>query len=108
MPPDHPFPQAPNDCLQVYKFITTQIHKYMKIYPKNIYIGGDSAGGNITCAVTALILKNKLQKPNGLYVIYPSLDLRSIYYPSRKYILNDPLLWPSMIKLFLDSYVSKE
>jgi acetyl esterase/lipase len=30
----------------------------MNIDPKNIYLAGDSAGGNLACALTANILKN--------------------------------------------------
>lgn len=107
MPPDHPYPQAPYDCLRVYRFLTAELHKHFKFRPRSILISGDSAGGNLTCGLTALILKEKLIKPLGLYLVYPSLDLRVIYYPSRKYILNDPLLWPTMVVLFLKSYVQK-
>lgn len=56
-PPSHPFPAAPNDCLDVYKFIITKIHKYMNITPKNIYLVGDSAGGNLACSLMGSILK---------------------------------------------------
>jgi hormone-sensitive lipase len=58
MAPDHAFPQAPNDCFQVYKFLTSQLYKYMKIKPVNVFLGGDSAGANLSCAVTTLALKN--------------------------------------------------
>lgn len=105
MPPTHPFPYAPNDCFQVYKFLINRLHKYMKIKPKNVYICGDSAGGNLSCSLTALAMKNGLLKPKGLFLAYPTVDSRQIYYPSRKYILNDPLLWPSMAQIFFTSYI---
>lgn len=108
MPPSHPFPQAPYDCLQVYKFIINELPKYIKINPKNIYFGGDSAGGNLCCGLTTLIIKNQLRLPNALYLVYPCTDLRSIHYPSRKYLLSDPLLWPSMVKMFLNAYIGND
>ncbi len=56
-PPNDPFPAAPNDCLAVYKFIVEKIHKYMNIKPKNIYLAGDSAGGNLACSLMGSILR---------------------------------------------------
>ena len=73
--------------------------------PKNIYIGGDSGGGNLTCGLTALILKNKLRTPNGLFLAYPFLDGTAHFYDSRKYLIEDPLLWPSFGNLALNSYI---
>ena len=97
--PAHPFPQAVQDCWKVYNFIVKNIHKYFKINPKNIYLGGDSAGGNLCCGLTAKILQNKMQIPKGLFLVYPSLDMRRVFYGSRKEIMNEPLLWPSLINL---------
>lgn len=80
----------------------------MKIKPNNIYLAGDSAGGNLCCSLTSLIIKHRLPIPNALYLVYPCTDLRSIYYPSRKFIFNDLLLWPAMVKMFLNAYLSNE
>lgn len=59
-PPEHPFPAATNDCLTVYKFLLKKISYYMDIEPKNIYLAGDSAGGNLACSLMGKILINKL------------------------------------------------
>lgn len=59
-PPEHPFPAATNSCLTVYKFLLKKISYYMDIEPKNIYLAGDSAGGNIACSLMANILIDKL------------------------------------------------
>lgn len=107
MPPDYPFPTAPEDCLRVYKFILNHIDKYLNIRPKNIFISGDSAGGNLACSLTALILKNNLPMPKGLYLMYPAVDLRVNFSDSRLNALTDPLLWPSMLLLCLKSYVGE-
>jgi len=108
MPPNHPFPTAPQDCLIVYKFLLNHVDKFMNISPKNIYISGDSAGGNLTCSLTGLILKDKLPIPRGLYVAYPAVDLRMMFTLSRIYSLTDILLWPPMLLLCLNSYLSKD
>lgn len=108
MPPDHPFPQAPYDCLTVYRFILEHIHHYLNIKPTTIYLSGDSAGGNLSLSLTGLILKNKLMVPSGLYLSYPATDLRFIFTSSRLYAITDPLLWPSMLLLCLNAYLKGE
>jgi len=80
----------------------------MNIKPTNIYITGDSAGGNLACSLTGLILRNKLPVPRGLYVAYPAVDLRLHFTFSRIYALTDVLLWPSILLLCLNSYLNKD
>lgn len=101
MPPFYRFPTAPYDCLIVYLFIIRHISKYFNIIPEEIVIAGDSAGGNLSCALAGLILKYKLPIPKGLFVAYPACDLRKIFSPSRVYSFNDPLLNPPMLMLCL-------
>lgn len=57
-PPEHPFPQAVNDCLTVYNFIINKISHYMNVQPKHIYLAGDSAGANLACSLVIKILIN--------------------------------------------------
>lgn len=87
------------DCFRVYQFIVNNIGKYFKINPKNIFVGGDSAGGNLSCALTMLALKHKITPPKGLHLVYPSVDSRQVFYGSRKNIFWEPLLWPSLVRL---------
>ena len=104
-PPNNPFPAAPNDCLAVYKFIVKKINKYMNIKPTNIYLAGDSAGGNLACSLMGSILKNNLPIPQGIYLAYPAVDLRIQFSPSKIHAVTDPLLWPSMLLLCLHEYL---
>ena len=57
MAPDHPFPIPGYDCLAVYKFVLNHIHKYINIKPTEIYLAGDSAGGNLSCVLAGMALK---------------------------------------------------
>ena len=102
--PHHRFPHGIYDCLTLYQFIVNHIQKYFFINPINIFILGDSAGGSLSCGLIALILQQQLKVPLGLFLVYPNLDSRSLFYGSRKYILDEPLLWPSIIKLAYDHY----
>jgi hormone-sensitive lipase len=59
-PPEHRYPIPVFDCLDVYSFITDNIHKYMNIKPSRIILAGDSAGGNLVCSLNALIMRENL------------------------------------------------
>jgi acetyl esterase/lipase len=50
--PEHPFPAAPQDCLAAYRWLLQQ----PGVYPTEVMIAGDSAGGNLTL-VTLLMAK---------------------------------------------------
>lgn len=105
MPPEHPFPTAPQDCLRVYKFILNHINKYFNISPRKIILAGDSAGGNLALSLNGLILKNNLPIPHGIYAAYPATDVRKHFSPSKIHSFTDPLLYPSMLLLCLSEYV---
>lgn len=106
MPPDFRFPVAAYDCLRVYSFLVRDIGKYFRIRPKKVILAGDSAGGNLVCSLMGLIIKYKLQVPDGIFLAYPACDLRRIFSPSRIYSFTDPLLNPSMLLLCLREYLA--
>jgi len=69
MPPDHPFPAAPHDCLAVYRDLLTR-------FPANrIVIGGSSAGGNIAAALALMIRDQGLAPPAAVILLTPEVDL---------------------------------
>ncbi len=69
MPPDHPFPAAPEDCVAVYKALLETVD------PRRIVIGGGSAGGNIAAAATLMIRDRGLPLPAGAILLTPEVDL---------------------------------
>ncbi|MGH8261583.1 MAG: alpha/beta hydrolase [Steroidobacteraceae bacterium] len=69
MPPDHPFPAAPEDCVAVYRALLDR-HD-----PKRIVIGGSSAGGNLAAAVTLMIRDRGLPLPAAVVLLTPEADL---------------------------------
>jgi epsilon-lactone hydrolase len=69
MPPDHPFPFAPEDCVSVYEALRKTVD------PKRIVIGGSSAGGNIAAAATLMIRDRGLPLPAGTVLLTPEVDL---------------------------------
>lgn len=106
MPPTHPYPQAPEDCLTAYRFLMNHIDHYLNIKLSKVYITGDSAGGNLACVLAGMVLKyHDPLAIGGLYIAYPAADTRTMFSHSRIYALSDPLLWPTMLKLCIDSYL---
>jgi acetyl esterase/lipase len=69
MPPDHPFPAAPNDLLEVYKALIENAD------PRRIVIAGSSAGGNIAAATILMIRDQGLPMPAGAILMTPEVDL---------------------------------
>jgi len=69
MPPDHPFPTAPEEVVAVYQELIKTVD------PRSIVIGGMSAGGNIAAAATLMIRDRGLPLPAGLVLLTPEVDL---------------------------------
>ncbi|MCW2368119.1 alpha/beta hydrolase [Sphingobium sp. B11D3D] len=69
MPPDHPYPAAPEDCFAVYRALLAGTD------PRRIVIGGSSAGGNLAAVVTLMIRDQGLPLPAGLVLLTPEVDL---------------------------------
>ncbi len=69
MPPDHPFPAAPEDCVAVYRELLKTCD------PARIIIGGSSAGGNLAAASTLMIRDRGLPLPAAVILLTPEVDL---------------------------------
>jgi len=68
--PEHPYPAAPDDCLDAYRYLLGQ-----GIPASRIVIAGDSAGGGLTVTTAMRIRDLGLPGPAGLVLISPLLDL---------------------------------
>lgn len=71
--PEHKFPEGLNDCVAALKWVSENISKYQG-NPDKITILGDSAGGNLSAAVTHIARDNKIAKIISQVLIYPVLD----------------------------------
>ncbi len=69
MPPEHPFPAAPEDCVAVYRALI-ETHD-----PAQVVIGGSSAGGNLAAAATLMIRDRGLPLPGAVILLTPEVDL---------------------------------
>jgi len=81
--PEHPFPAAVMDCYNATKWVAEHTEE-LKGDGINLAVCGDSAGGNLSAAVTLLARKNKDFSITKQVLFYPSLDLdvSEFRYPS--------------------------
>lgn len=93
--PEHPFPAALDDALDVYRALRGQA--------TTIALAGDSAGGGLTLALAQRIRDNSLPTPVALGLICPWLNLaldRAGARPAAK----DPLIIPSLVAEWASFY----
>ncbi len=68
--PEHPFPAAFDDALAAWRFLRAQ-----GIAAKNIAVGGDSAGGGLSIALTNRLRTDGEEQPACVWLISPCTDL---------------------------------
>ena len=73
--PKYKFPCAVNDCLEAYKWIIDNSEK-LGIDKNKIIIGGDSAGGCLSCDVVRSLYEDNILLPSLVLLLYPVLDKR--------------------------------
>jgi len=69
MPPDHAFPIGLEDCLGAY------LEVIAKHGAKNVFVSGQSAGGNLAAALMLKLKDKGLPRPCALYLDSPVTDL---------------------------------
>lgn len=90
MPPLHPYPAAPDDCVAVYRALLEQRD------PRDIFVGGASAGGNLAAALMVRIKDEGLPMPAGLLLLTPEVDLTESGDSFRTLLGVDNVLSPLM------------
>lgn len=73
--PNFPFPTPVEDCFATYQWVLKYADK-LGIDKNNIFLGGDSAGGNLAAAVMLMARDRKCPLPKGVMLIYPVTDRR--------------------------------
>lgn len=80
--PDHPYPNALNDCMAAYREILKRVDA------ADLVIGGSSAGGNLAAALMLRARDEGLPLPAGLLLLTPGLDMTqaSDSYRTNRYL----------------------
>jgi acetyl esterase/lipase len=85
--PEHPYPAAFDDAVTIWDYLTSG-----KFPPENIFIAGDSAGGNLALCLTQKLLADKNPLPRGLLLFSPWTDMTGTASSYEIYKDKDPIL----------------
>ena len=103
--PKSAFPDALNDCWQVYTWLLEKGESSLGIKIDNIIVAGDSAGGNLAAALTIMCIKKKYKIPIACLMSYPATYVGpDTFVPSILLSLDDILLPSRFLKGCLLAY----
>jgi acetyl esterase len=68
--PEHKFPTAHNDSFAAYQWVLKNAASF-KGDPTKVAVAGESAGGNLACAVSMMARDKKVQMPKHQLLVYP-------------------------------------
>ncbi|MGW6919401.1 alpha/beta hydrolase [Kitasatospora sp. NPDC054939] len=88
--PEHPFPAAVHDCRAAAHWLVEHAER-LGIDPGRLAVGGDSAGGNLTAALTLLARDEGGPAFRHQLLVYPNTDRRADTPSLREH--DDPLLF---------------
>ena len=103
--PEVAFPKALDDVYQSYLWVLNYSKIIFNIEFDEIIFAGDSAGGNLVCALTYLCILNKIKLPKVLFMFYPALkiDIKTIV-PSYLISTTDIILEYHLLKYCIEAY----
>lgn len=102
--PEHKFPAAAVDCIATTQWIVDNAANF-GIDTNNIFVGGDSAGGNLTAVVTINARDNGGPKIKGQVLVYPATDM-GMTTPSCSNPDMDVLLSSTLMRWFIEHYLN--
>ncbi|MCW8444084.1 alpha/beta hydrolase [Fluoribacter gormanii] len=100
--PEFPYPAGLMDCIAVFEQ-RVELLKEFQLDTQNVFLAGDSAGGNLAVSVCHQMKEQGDQAIKGLVLIYPSLDF-SMNYESYQRNGEGFLLTREKIKWYFDNY----
>ncbi|MFI8455234.1 alpha/beta hydrolase [Kitasatospora sp. NPDC085464] len=71
--PEHPFPAALHDCRAALRHLVERAEEF-GLDPERLAVGGDSAGGNLTAALTLLLRAEGGPALRHQLLVYPNTD----------------------------------
>jgi len=75
--PENPFPTSHEDVLSVYRWILDHSAEFHGD-PKKVFVGGDSAGGNLAQSVSTRAYEQNLTPVKGQLLLYPTLNMACV------------------------------
>jgi len=104
--PEYKYPTALDECWQAYNWLIDNCYEAFGITPNKIVLAGDSAGANMCLGLAMLAIKSKRRVPDGIFLAYPALNLRTdTYSPSLLKALDDEIIPYTFLELCQRSYL---
>jgi len=101
--PEHPFPAAFEDALRAWRFLGEQ-----GIAPRDIAVGGDSAGGNLTVALITHLREAGKELPGCAWLLSPWTDLTLSGSTLVTKDATDPLIHEAYTRELVDAFLPKD
>ncbi len=105
--PEYKFPAPLDDCLNAYEWLLNNASK-LSINKENLSVGGDSAGGNLSAAVSLVRKKEGASLPKAQLLIYPVTDLRFLTKSIQEECAEGFLLTKEIMEWFAGHYLNSE
>ncbi len=102
--PEHKFPAAVDDCIAATDWVARNAAK-LGIDADKLFVGGDSAGGNLAAVVSMHARDNNGPRIKGQVLVYPVTDL-AMNTASYKDPETGVLLTHSLMRWFRDHYLT--
>jgi acetyl esterase len=103
--PEHKFPAAVDDCITAFRWVASNAAS-LRIDPKKLAVGGDSAGGNLA-AVVAQQTRNDGVRAAFQLLIYPAADF-TMSMPSIRQMGRGTFLQYDTMVWFREHYLRSE
>lgn len=104
--PEHKFPAAVEDAIAATKWLSFNA-PILKIDPARLFVGGDSAGGNLAAVVSIYARDHGGPALAGQVLIYPATDF-AMTHASHSEPETSVLLTHSVIRWFRNHYLNAE
>ena len=97
--PEHPYPAAHEDAMRAWRFLRMQ-----GIAARNIAVGGDSAGGNLTITLINRLRAAGEEQPGCAWLASPWTDLTMSGASLEEKATVDPLIHKAYLEELADAY----
>jgi acetyl esterase len=105
--PEYAYPTPLDDVVAAFRWVRDHAAE-LGGDPARCALAGDSAGGNLTAAVTLRLLANAEPPPRCALLICPVTDVRLDTASFHRLAPEDPVLDEAIMHFFRDSYVTRE
>lgn len=100
--PEHPFPAAVDDVLEVWGWLRAALH----VSPNSIAVAGDSAGGGLALALLVAIRDAGETGPAAAVLMSPTVDLTSSGRSMTERVDQDPISTPALLRKLASDYLA--